>query len=137
MNWIEIFNQIFQLAIIPSIIIGTVYFITYLKAKNKQIQADIDNDTTKKYLDMLEVTISDAVLATTQTYVEALKNQNAFDIEAQKKAFRLSYEAVMKTLTAEAQKYLVAAVGDLETYITTKIEANVKLSKDEKHEQSN
>ena len=132
MNWIETLNEIFQLVIIPLIITGTVCLIIYIRTKNKQIQSNIDNDITKKYLDMLEGTISNSVLATTQTYVEALKNQNAFDIEAQKHAFQLSYDAVMKTLTEEAKKYLIAAVGDLNTYITTRIEANVKLSKGEK-----
>ena len=132
MNWITMLNDVFHIAIIPLIIVGSVFLITYISAKNKQIQANIDNETTKKYLDMLEDTITSAVLATTQTYVEALKNQNAFDIEAQQHAFQLSYEAVMKTLTDDAKKYLQAAVGDLEAYITTKIEANVKLSKGEK-----
>jgi hypothetical protein len=35
----------------------------------------------------------------------------------------------MNILTTEAVKYVTLAVGDLETYICTKIEADVKLSK--------
>jgi hypothetical protein len=78
---------------------------------------------------MLNDTIANAVLATTQTYVESLKKQNKFDEEAQKIAFKQTYEAVMKVLTAEAMKYITESVGDLETYVTNQIEAQVKLTK--------
>ena len=83
----------------------------------------------KKYLEMLDTTITNTVLATTQTYVESLKKQNRFDAEAQKEAFRLTYDAVMLVLTEEAVKYLNSTIGDLETYIVNKIEAEVKLTK--------
>jgi hypothetical protein len=78
---------------------------------------------------MLNDTIASAVLATTQTYVEALKKAGKFDEEAQKAAFKQTYEAVMKVLTNEAIKYITSSVGDLETYVTNKIEAEVKMTK--------
>jgi hypothetical protein len=92
--------------------------------------SDNSNSTfTKKYLDMLNDTISNAVLATTQTYVETLKKQGKFDEEAQKIAFKQTYDAVMKVLTDDAVKYVTTSVGDLETYVTNRIEAEVKLTK--------
>ena len=78
---------------------------------------------------MLDKTITECVLATNQTYVEALKKQGAFDIEAQKEAFKLTYEAVMAILTEDAQEYLGEAINDLNAYITTKIESQVVVSK--------
>ena len=78
---------------------------------------------------MLDETIANVVLATTQTYVDSLKKQGKFDLDAQKIAFKQTYDAVMKVLTADAIEYITASVGDLETYITNKIEANVKLGK--------
>ena len=78
---------------------------------------------------MLDNTITNAVLTTTQTYVEALKKEGIFNEEAQKQAFQKTYDAVMKMLTEEAKKYITASVGDLETYITNKIEAEVKITK--------
>jgi hypothetical protein len=78
---------------------------------------------------MLNDTISDCVIATTQTYVEALKKQGAFDAEAQKAAFQMTYETVIKLLTDEATEYLNEAVGDLQLYITQKIEAEVQINK--------
>ena len=35
----------------------------------------------------------------------------------------------MKVLTTEAMKYITSSVGDLETYVTNQIEAQVKLTK--------
>ena len=78
---------------------------------------------------MLSETITACVIATNQTYVEALKKQNAFTVEAQKEAFTLTYNAVMAVLTDDAKKYLTAIYGDLTAYITTKIEAEVNISK--------
>ena len=78
---------------------------------------------------MLNDTITDCVIATTQTYVDSLKKQGAFDVEAQKVAFTMTYESVVKLLTDEAAEYLSAAIGDLRLYITQKIEAEVNLNK--------
>jgi hypothetical protein len=41
----------------------------------------------------------------------------------------MTYESVVKLLTDEATEYLNAAVGDLQLYITQKIEAEVNLNK--------
>ena len=79
---------------------------------------------------MLADTITDCVVSTNQTYVDALKAANAFDKEAQKKAFELTYNKIMNVLTEDAKEYLTTIYGDLEIYITTKIESEVKLYKE-------
>lgn len=129
MNWLEILNTIFQVAIVPLIIAGTGLLIAFISAKTKQIKDKTKSDVVDKYLGMLEDTITKAVIATTQTYVEALKNKNAFDENAQKEAFTRTYNAVIAVLTEDAYKYLTAVVGDLEAYITTRIEYNVNMTK--------
>ena len=53
-----------------------------------------------------------------------------FDKEAQKKAFELTYNKIMNVLTEDAKEYLTTIYGDLEIYITTKIESEVKLYKE-------
>ena len=80
-------------------------------------------------MDMLTQTITDCVIATNQTYVESLKAQGKFDAEAQKKAFELTSNAVLSILSQDAQEYLTSAVGDLNAYITKKIEAEVNANK--------
>lgn len=129
MDWTIVLEQLFELVVYPVLSIAGIYLTYLIGVKIKELKQKIKDDTAKKYLDMLNETISNAVLATTQTYVDSLKKQNKFDLPAQKIAFTQTYDAVMKVLTADAIKYITEAVGDLETYITNKIEADVHLSK--------
>lgn len=125
----ELVAQIFEVCILPLLGVLTAFFVKWVNAKTAEIADTRKNETEKKYINMLNNTISDCVIATTQTYVDALKKQGAFDAEAQKVAFTMTYEAVVKLLTDEATKYLNEAVGDLNLYITQKIESEVNLNK--------
>ena len=125
----ELIAQIFEVCIIPLLGVLTAFFVKWVNAKTAEIADTRKNETEKKYINMLNNTISDCVIATTQTYVDTLKKQGAFDAEAQKVAFTMTYEAVVKLLTDEATEYLNEAVGDLNLYITQKIESEVNLNK--------
>lgn len=129
MDWLEIANDVCQV-LLPLVLTAlSVVLIVYINKKIEDGKQKSESDLVDKYLTMLQGTVEDAVLTTTQTYVEALKNKNMFDEEAQKHAFELTYDAVMRVLTDDAKKYIESAVGDLDTYITNKIESTVKLSK--------
>lgn len=129
MDWANVVKQIFELVVFPLLGIGTTYLIVLINAKIKELKKQSDSDLEKKYLDMLNNTIVDCVLATNQTYVNELKKQGKFDLDAQKIAFQKTYENVMALLTDEAKKYLSEALGDLQTYVNNKIEAEVLLNK--------
>ena len=121
--------EIFQVCIIPLLGVLTAYLVKFIRAKSKELTNQIENDIADKYVIMLSETISDCVIATNQTYVEALKKKNAFTAEAQQEAFQMTYDAIMAVLTEDAQEYLRDAYGDLNAYITAKIEAEVNKSK--------
>ena len=125
----ELVAQIFEVCIIPLLGVLTAFFVKWVNAKTAEMATNSKNETEKKYINMLNKTISDCVIATTQTYVDSLKKQGAFDAEAQKIAFTMTYESVIKLLTDEATEYLNEAVGDPNLYITQKIEAEVNLNK--------
>ena len=129
MEWTVLLTDIFQVCIIPLLGVLTAFFVKWVNAKSAEIQTNIKDVTLAKYMDMLTSTITDCVIATNQTYVEALKKEGKFDLEAQKVAFNLTKDAVLKILSTEAQTYLSTAVGDLNAYITKKIEAEVNLNK--------
>lgn len=129
MTWAVLIQQIFEVCIIPLLGLLTAYIISFIKAKNKVFQAEIDNELYKKYMNMLENTITKCVVATNQTYTDALKKSGNFDMEHQKQAFQLTYNAVLAILTEEAKEYLENAVGDLNVYITKQIEAIVNENK--------
>ena len=122
-------TQIMEVVVIPLLGILTAYVVKIVNAKLEEVSANRKNELEKKYINMLNDTISDCVIATTQTYVESLKKQGSFDAEAQKEAFNQTYNSVMGILSEEAKKYLNEAIGDLNLYITQKIEAEVKINK--------
>lgn len=125
----ELIASIFQVCILPLLGVLTTFFVKWVRAKSAEIKTKIDDATLEKYLTMLTETISDCVIATNQTYVESLKQQGKFDAEAQKEAFLLTSNAVIEILSDDAKTYLTAAIGDLNTYITKKIEAEVNINK--------
>lgn len=129
MEWLEILNEIFRVCIVPLLGVLTAYAVKYIKAKSAEISTNQENVTISKYVGLLAETISDCVIATNQTYVDALKEQNAFDEEAQLNAFKKTYEAVMAVLSEDAKEYLAHVYGDLSAYITARIEAEVKANK--------
>ena len=125
----ELLAQIMEVVVIPLLGILTAYVVRVVETKLSDAAASRKNELEKKYLDMLSDTINDCVIATTQTYVDSLKKQGKFDAEAQKAAFNQTYDAVMCILSEEAKEYLNEAVGDLNLYITQKIEAEVNVTK--------
>ena len=129
MNYIEIGNQIFQLCIVPLLMVVSAYFVQLVKVKTQELALKTETTYDDKYMAMINQTISDCVNATNQTYVESLKNKNAFDAEAQKVAFEKTLNAVLAILTDDAKEYILTISGDLNTYLTQRIEAQVNASK--------
>ena len=129
MDWLNYLSQIFNVLIVPILGAVAMYIVKYINTKSEEIKTNTNSEITKKYVDLLAQTISDCVVATNQTYVNVLKDKNAFDASAQKEAFNLTYKAVMNILNEDAKEYLQLAYGDLNTYITKKIEAEVNLNK--------
>ena len=129
MEWLPLLYQILEVCIIPLLGLLTAYIVKYVNAKSAEMQAKVENDKADKYIAMLDETICACVIATSQTYVEALKKENAFTKEAQLEAFDKTFNAVMKVLSEDAKKYLTEMYGDLTIYITNKIEAEVSLNK--------
>ena len=129
MDWMALLPQIFQLAVFPLVAALTFFAIKWLKAKELEILDKVDSDMGNKYIAMLFETIRDCVSATTQTYVDSLKKQGKFDAEAQKTAFAMTLSSVLNVLTDDSKEYLNTIYGDLNAFITTKIEAEVKAQK--------
>ena len=125
----ELLYSIFELCIVPLLGVLTAYVVSYIRAKTKELTEVSKNDTLDKYLVMLAETVSRCVIATNQTYVDSLKAQGQFDAAAQKIAFTMTLDSVMKIMGEEAILYLSEACGDLSAYITNMIEAEVKIQK--------
>lgn len=129
MDWAILLPKIIEVVLIPLFGYLTAYLIKYFKAKSASLGAEIEDTTLQKYLALLTDTVVTCVETTNQTYVDTLKKAGSFDKEAQKEAFKQTYEAVLSILTEDAKIYLTEAVGDFELFLTNKIEAAVKESK--------
>lgn len=125
----QLIAQIFEICIIPLLGVLTTFLIAWIKSKKDALKQQTDSELAKKYLDMLDNTITDCVIAMNQTYVNSLKQQGKFDSEAQKKAFTDVYNKVIAILGQDAIEYLNSAIGDLNEYITSKIEKEVSSNK--------
>ena len=129
MDWMKLLYDVFNLCIVPLVGVLTFYLVQYIKAKGNEIAANVDSELASKYIVMLTTTITDCVVATNQTYVEALKKEGKFDKEAQYKAFQMTYNAIMDILTEDAKEYLNNLYGDLSLYLSKRIEAEVVANK--------
>ncbi len=122
-------TQIFQICIIPLLGILTKYVVDFLNAKRLEIKQKTDSELAEKYTDMVIDTVTTCVIATNQTYVESLKQTGSFNKEAQEQAFQMTLDAVLATLSEEAKKYIKEITGDIDTYLTQLIEAEVNQCK--------
>lgn len=129
-QYAELIKQIFEVCLFPLLGILTTFLIIFISKKAQELKAKTNNELYNKYIDMLEQTIINCVIATNQTYVDALKAEGKFDAEAQKIAFQKTYDSVMAILSEDAKSYLNEAIGDLQTYIINQIEAQVNLNKE-------
>lgn len=123
------YEQLWEVLIIPFIGVLVGYFVTFINAKKKELMAKTDSVIADKYIAMIGDTITECVLATKQTYVDSLKASGSFDEEAQHEAFARTLDSVIAVLSNDAKSYITETFGDLEAYLTAKIEARVNMSK--------
>ena len=127
--WVEFLQDIFNLVLVPLLGVLTFYLIRVLNAQADKIKETMDSALVQKYVRTLNDIIITCVIATNQTYVESLKKQNAFTKEAQKKAFKKTYESVKSILSDEAEEVLSMVYEDLDGFIKQQIEMMVHSNK--------
>jgi len=64
MNWLEMLQKIFEVCIIPLLGILTAYLVAFIKSKSEALQKETDNELYKKYIALLDETITKCVIAT-------------------------------------------------------------------------
>ena len=105
------------------------YLIQYLRRKSEQIIAQTDNMTIKAFLTEATDAVSTAVTYTSQTFVDALKKEGKFDKDKQQEALKKSLDKAISLLSESAKNALTDIYGNLEAYLTSKIEAEVRSQK--------
>lgn len=107
-----------------------VPLITLLGSKLiKWISGKIDNERAEKLLTEATTIVLDAVKCVFQTYVEALKKEGSFDRDAQLTALNKAKDIVLAQLGKDAREYIQTNFGDVDSWITTQIEASINTLK--------
>ena len=103
-----------------------VPLISYLGFRLSQwLSTKIKDEKAKVLLTNAINVVTDAVRATFQTYVEALKKSGTFDKDAQIKAFTLAKDTVLKQLSDESVQFISSNYGDIDNWLTTQIESAI------------
>ncbi len=109
--------------VVTSIVIP---LITFLGIKLTQwLNTKIKGEKEKNLLTKITEIITNNVASTFQTFVESLKKENKFDLNAQAKALRKTKESIFNELSDEAIQYIDNNFGDFNEWITTQIEATI------------
>lgn len=132
----EMVQSIFTVVLLPLLGVLTTYLCKYIQKKSDELDGIIDSnmdaayaEKLNAYLDIATQAIQDAVIAVNQTYVDALKEQGKFDVEAQKIAFEKAKAAALASMDTAAREFLTTALGDFDAWLDTIIEKLVKDNK--------
>jgi hypothetical protein len=122
MNWKDLLIYIIQTLCGLAITVGIPYAFTLLRKK-------IKDDKIARIISRVENIVSKTVILINQTYVDALKESDLFDKEAQRAAFEMCKERVLSMLNDESIKAIQETFGDFEEWLRTMIEAYVRENK--------
>ena len=121
--------ELLQAIATAAIPVCAAYLVQYLRRKSEQIIAQTDNMTIKAFLVEATDAVSTAVTYTSQTFVDALKKEGKFDKDKQQEALKKSLDKAISLLSEPAKNALTDIYGNLEAYLTSKIEAEVRSQK--------
>lgn len=105
---------------------GGMYLVAIINKRTKQIEQQVANETANKYIEMAKDAVVQAVTYTAQTFVDALKSQNAFTLERQLEAFCTARDKALEILGDTAVAALDEIYGDFDTWLETRIEAECR-----------
>ena len=122
----EVLQNVLYAVITAAVPVITGFVCKWLVSLYENNNNKIKNEKAQVILGRVTDMIMAAVETTTSTYVKNLKAEGLFDADAQKEAFNKTFETVKKQLTEESTKIIVENYGDIETYLTNKIEQFVE-----------
>lgn len=100
-----------------------------IKALADYLGQKSESDEAKRFLVAVADAVATAVTYTSQVYVDKLKETGQFTKENQREALENALAQAKNLLTAEAAAFLENAYGDLNEYLKSRIEAEVRNQK--------
>lgn len=121
--------ELLQIAITGAVPILTAYLVSFLKTKKTEVADKIDNEYVATQLERVSDIIASVVTKVSQTYVDALKKDKSFTLEAQTIAFETAKAEAINLINGEAVELITDIYGSFEDYLETKIEEMVAILK--------
>ena len=125
----EFLTTLLKAVLVAVVPVCAVFTRKGLKAAATYLGQKSESDIARKYLNAVADAVAIAVTYTSQTYVDALKKSGEFTKENQKKALWHALDKAKDLLTVEAKVFLESAYGDLNGYLKSRIETEVRNQK--------
>lgn len=126
MEWKDILETIVMVVIIPSIPVLVREIVRYFRAETDAAISEVSNETLRRVLGEAADAVYTAVVYTSQVYVDEMKDKQAFDKEAQQQALSMAIDKAKAMLTVEAKDLLTSLYGNLDEWLTVRIEQTVR-----------
>lgn len=125
----EFLSDLLIAVITATVPVLTVYGVSLIRKVAANAAAQTDNTKAQGYITEIGIAVSDAVSATSQTYVDALKKAGSFTKEAQTEAAQRALATCIASISPAAAAFIEQAYGDMKDYLMTRIEAQVRAQK--------
>ncbi len=107
----------------------TTYAVGFIRKAGENAKAKTENETVKSYIQEITDAVSDAVEATNQTFVDALKGKGEFTETEWAEAAQKALDACLASLRPATLEFMRRTYKDVNGYLTTRIEAEVRRQK--------
>lgn len=125
----EFLSALLQAVIIAAVPVCAGAIVKGVKALANNLSTKTDSELAKKYLADAADAITTAVSLVNQTYVDGLKKSGTFTKENQEEALSRAIKEAVNLMRHETLAFLKEAYGDMNDYLVSKIEAEVRLQK--------
>lgn len=125
----DFLTTLLQAVLVAAVPVCAAFIGKGIKALADYLGRKSESDVAKRFLDAVADAVSTAVTYTSQVYVDKLKETGQFTKENQQEALGLAVAQAKNLLTAEATAFLESAYGDLNEYLKSRIEAEVRNQK--------
>ena len=119
-------HEVLYVVIIAVVPVLAKYIADLLNSKREEINARAESfafqDTILRAIQLVQ----DAVDTTSQTYVEALKDEGKFDSESQKKAMDMTIQSVEKLMDKDMKDLINTVYLDFDEWVRVQIESYIK-----------
>lgn len=129
MDWKELLMTLIEVVIIPAIPVTVAAIVKFCKAKTDEALSEVESEKLRQALSEATDAVYTAVTYTSQVYVDTLKKSGTFDADAQEKALQTALLEAKAMLADETKTLLESLYGNLDDWLTLKIEQTVRDAK--------